>query len=334
MLSDHSKKRDEHGLPIVKRTRRNWIGVNGVGGSMDGRRKTDTWNAEHRHLRYLIKEARNPIEAILFMQRWVMPHLHLHDYPATRSLARAVIHSSNDMSIQEEIDLLNQIAKAATTRREELAGASAVLLEHAVSDISDKLSPRTPIESLYHPPQGLLRVWGAKSHTKYDEQLGFRCSSWTECGPASTLKELEQRGILSASSLKSHCENEPRASGWISLSGETSWTLKYIDKHWPTDGVLDDSMNIALISTAKMERMNLLFDRSDFLLHSAGGRPYGTTNPDGVKFTWPSHYLVYGWIPVQCIVTTFTLAQFREICEGRNIRSGQLCGRNPISKFC
>ena len=112
--------------------------------------------------------------------------------------------------------------------------------------------------------------------------------------------------------------------------------LKYIDEHWPTDGVSADSMSIALISTAKVERMNILFDRSDFLLQRAGGRPYRMTNPDGVKFTWAGHYLVYGWIPVQYIVTNFTLARFRDVCEGRSIRPGQyfLVWSDPVSKFC
>lgn len=333
MLSNHSKNRDEYGLPIVGHsTRREWIGFNDEAGSIEACRETVTWNAEHKQLRYLIEEARDPIQTIIFMQRWLMPHLQIHDYSATRSLARAVIVPSNDKSIQEEVDLLNQIAKAATTRREQLVRASAVLIEHALGDISDKLLPRTPVEILCDPPQGLLRVWGPKSHTKYDKQLGFRCSAWTECGPASTFKKLDL-SIFSVRSLKSHCENESRASDWISLSGEISWTLKYIDKHWPTDSVLADSMSIALISTAKMKRMKLLFDRSDLLLHSVGGSSYKQTNPEGVRFTWAGHYLVYGWIPVQCIVTTFTLAQFRDICEGRNIRPGQLYGHILVSQI-
>ena len=32
---------------------------------------------------------------------------------------------------------------------------------------------------------------------------------------------------------------------------------------------------------------------------------------------------MYDWIPVQCFVKIFTLAQFRDICEDRNIRPGQ-----------
>ena len=78
------------------------------------------------------------------------------------------------------------------------------------------------------------------------------------------------------------------------------------------------------MSTAKMERMNLLLDRSDFLLQGAGGRAYSTTRPDGVKFTSRNYYVVYGWIPVQCIVTYFTLTRFRNICKERKIQPDEL----------
>ncbi len=132
------------------------------------------------------------MEEINFLARWLMSHLQLHSYPATRSLARAIIDSSNDISIREETNVLNQTAKAAAARREELARASVVLLEHAVSNIIEKFSPRTIVGDLHLPPQGLLRLWGPRSHTKYDERLGFRCSSWTACKPASNLEELKQ----------------------------------------------------------------------------------------------------------------------------------------------
>lgn len=318
MLSNHSEVRDEHGLPIVRRFRPRF---KELGDSIEKRRKIDTWIAEHNQLRCFTEKARNPINEILFIERW-MQHLHLHNYPATRSLARVVINSSNDKSIQQEVDHLEKIARAATARREELARASAILLEHAVSDILDKLSPRTLIDNLFCPPQGLLRFWGPESHTKYDEQLGFRCSSWTTCKSTSDFGEMKTQDILSITSLKSHCENQHRTSDWISLSGEASWMLKYIKKHGLNNGSPTDNTRIALISTAKLEKLGLLFDRSDFLLRSAEGRQYGAGNQDGVKFTWASHYLVYGWIPAQCIVTTFTLAKFRSVCEDCNIGPG------------
>ena len=321
VLSHHSKKRDKYGLPIVDNSRR--ICFADKSGSEEDTQRIATWNADHQQLVLLTKKAHKHIEEVIFILTWLMPHLHLHDYPSTRSLSGAVINSSNDKLIREEIDLLNRTAEAASAKKERLAHASAVILEHVVSDVSDRLSPRAVVENIHRPHQGQLRVWGSKSHTKYDKHLGFLSSSWTTCRPAPNLEELKQRSALSVTSLQSHCENQPRPSDWISLSGEASWMLKHINKKWPADSVSTDSMRIALVSTAKMERLNLLFDRSDFLVQSAGGRPYSATSPNGVKFAWHGHYLVYGWIPVQCIVKIFTLAQFRDICEDRNIRPGQ-----------
>lgn len=97
-----------------------------------------------------------------------MPHLHLQGYPTTRHRAGVIIDASNDTSIQEEIDLWSQTAQAASAEKDRLARASAVLLEHAVSDIAARFSPRAVIDDLYRPPQGLLRVGGSDSKTRYD----------------------------------------------------------------------------------------------------------------------------------------------------------------------
>lgn len=320
MLSRHSKKRDEYGLPIVATSSR--IGFTDESSEED-KERIATWNADHKQLVFLTKEARRHIEEVVFILTWLMPHLHLHYYSTAQFLAGATINPSNDRSVQEEINLLIQIAEAANVKKERLARASAVFLEYAVSDISDRLLPRTTAENHCRPPQGFLRVWGSQSYTNYKEQLGFLCSSWTTCRPAPNLEELKQRNILSTEKLQSHCENRPIPSCWISLSGEASWMLKNINTKWPIDSVSTGRMRIALVSTAKMERLNLLYDRSDILVQCAGGRLYSTTNPNGIKFAWHSHYLVYGWIPVQCIVKLFTLAQFRDICKDRNIRPGQ-----------
>jgi hypothetical protein len=164
---------------------------------------------------------------------------------------------------------LRKIARAATATARRACPCFRGPSRACYQRVLDKLSPRTLIDNLSCPPQGLLRFWGSESHTKYDEQLGFRCSSWTMCRPASNLKEMKQRGSLSVTSLKSHCENQPRASDWISLSGEASWMLKYIKKHGPNNDSSADNTRIALISTAKLERLGLLFGRSDFLLPRA-----------------------------------------------------------------
>ena len=217
----HSKKRDEYGLPIVGTSRR--IGFADESSEEDNERIA-TWNTDHKQLVFFAKKARRHIEEVVFILTWLMPpHLHLHYYSTTQSLAGAIINSSNDSSVQEEINLLIQIAEAASAKKERLARALAVFLEYAVSDISDRLLPRMTNENLCRPPQGFLRIWGSQLYTNNKEQLGFLCSSWATCRTASNLKELKQRSILSTENLQSHCENRPIPSYWISLSGEVSW---------------------------------------------------------------------------------------------------------------
>lgn len=82
MLSNHSEVRDEHGLPIVRHFRKR-NGFEGLGDSIEKRQKIDRWDAEHSQLRRFIENARNPIKEIVFIERWIMPHLHLHNYPTT-----------------------------------------------------------------------------------------------------------------------------------------------------------------------------------------------------------------------------------------------------------
>ncbi len=321
MLSHHSRQRDKYGLPFVVKWEH--VGIAGEVESVEGTRRKATRIAEHEKLFRSTETARRYVEKTVFMLNWSMPHLNLTDYPSTRLVAGAIIDSSNDKSLQEEVDLVKEIAEAASANEERLAHASTVFLEYAVSSISDRFSTAVFAEDLYRPPQGYLRVWGPKSHTKYDNRLGFLCSSWRTSRPAPNLEELKQRGTLSVTGLQSHCQKRHRPSDWISLSGDVSWMLKYINKHWPTNDVSTNSMRIALVSTAEMERLNVLFDRSDFLVQSAGGKLYSRANPQGVQFAWPSHYLAYGWIPAQCIVKIFTLRQFRDICEDRDIQPGQ-----------
>ncbi|KAL9104190.1 MAG: hypothetical protein Q9163_000842 [Psora crenata] len=318
LLSHHCEKRDKYGLPIVKTSNR--IGFADESGLEEDTQRIKTWNTKHHQLVSHTERAHAHIQKVVFIVTWLMPHLRSYDYPSTRALSGAVINSSNDKLIGEEIDLLKRTAEAAGAEFERLAHASAVMLEQAVSNIPDKLSPRAIPENLHGPPHGQLRVWGSESHTKYDKHLGFLCSARKTCKPALNFEELKQRGALSVTSLQSHCENQSSPSDWISLSGEASWMLEYINKKWPAGSDSSNSMRIALIGTAKMERLNLLFDRSDILVHTAGGKPYSARYPDGVHYAWHNHYLVYRWIPVQCIVKTFTLAKFRDICKNHNVQ--------------
>lgn len=313
----HSKKRDEYGFPIVATSRQ--IGFTDES-SKEDKERIAMWNADHEQLIFFAKKARGHIEEVIFISTWLMPHLHLNYYSIAQSLAGVIIDSSNDRSVHEEINLLIQIASA---KKERLTRASAVFLEYAVSDISDKLLSRTIDENLCRSPQGFLRVWRSESYTDYNEQFGFFCSSWTTCRPTSNLEKLKQRKILCIEKLQSHCENQFISSYWIFLSEEASWMLKYINWKWSTDNVSIDEMRIILINAIKMKRLNFLYDRSDTLVKCTKNKLYNTLNSNDIKFAWHNHYFVYNWISMQCIVKFFILSQFWDTCKNRNIQSNQ-----------
>ncbi|KAL9039062.1 MAG: hypothetical protein Q9180_002756 [Flavoplaca navasiana] len=334
MLSKHSTRRNSDGIPVM---------VEGPSARRVKRRKfadkeddpekvqevtlhnewVDLWNKEHLDLVAKTRLACALIESIKFLQRWSLPLVHLNAYPLTRHLAEISIESSNDKTVEEELELLVQIIKSASVVMEYLTTASMMSMQHTVSDIMDALGPINDRNIFGGLPQGLLRLHGPQSHTEYDNDLGFLSSSWQTSSPATSFQEMEKRGASTVASLKSHCEHKPQSSEWISSSGEVSWMLKYIDLKWPACSTGANNMRISLISTAKMERLKIPIYRSDFLVQSAGGSRFTLTNPEGVKFAWDIHYLIYGWIPKPCIVRTFSLPEFRDICRARNIQPSQ-----------
>jgi hypothetical protein len=190
-----------------------------------------------------------------------------------------------------------------------------ILLRHVLSGIPETF-PENP--KAFQLPWTLMRCWDDCSHTEYSDSLGFRCSGWRTCRPASSFMELQKNGILTTQKLQSHCEGKATPSQWISLCDNASWMLKYVNKTRKPAGC-----RIAIVSVPKMERLNILLARSDELVRQAGGNTYSGKHRDGVEYAWPEHYLVYGWIPAQCVIETFTIQDFRQLCKERDIKEGQ-----------
>ncbi|KAL8995899.1 MAG: hypothetical protein Q9169_004473 [Polycauliona sp. 2 TL-2023] len=217
-------------------------------------------------------------------------------------------------STEEESQLLKQACSQAVIESESLTSAAGSVLALAVNDLHDHLQPPNNVERLYEMPQGLLRYYGPGSHTKYDDDLGFLCSGWSRSDtPATNFEELQEKGQWSVASLKSHMEKQGRPSDWISSSSRVSWVLERINEGWRS------AEHIALLSTAKMERLQVLVRQSDLLLEEAGGKRFCGMQPNGVHNTSSSHYLAYGWIPKQCVIKVFTLSEFRDVCRAHNI---------------
>ncbi|KAL8894157.1 MAG: hypothetical protein Q9192_004565, partial [Flavoplaca navasiana] len=334
MLSHHARKRDNNGLPILYKSIKeseedNNDDDNKACSSGDCSKDTTGWNRDHMTLDILTKQAAYEIEKVKFIQRWLMPHLHLNVYPGTQLLALQTIDTCSDRSVRKELELLLRIKDCAVQVQSNLATAAMVIFDHAVSDIRDTFKSRGVMESLHCSPQGFLRRYGPESNTEHDGNLGFLSSAWKTCKPATDFEDLQNRGELSVASLQSHCEEYTQPSEWISMASEVSWMLKQISRSWLINSDSAKEMRVALISTAKMERLGVLFDRSDLLVKRAGGELWTRAKP-GVKFAWPIHYLAYGCVPKQCIVKTFTLQEFRDVCSARNIRPDGLQSIDPF----
>lgn len=136
--------------------------------------------------------------------------------------------------------------------------------------------------------------------------------------------EVIQRDPCTLRKLRSHCANSRSScSDWISTINSPAWVLKRINKTWPQEEVSGQDVRVALSNTAKMKQLNIFFERSDFLVREAGGKPHREKIGNGVKFAWYQHYLVYRWIPMCCVVKIFTLPGFRELCKIREVKDGK-----------
>lgn len=144
------------------------------------------------------------------------------------------------------------------------------------------------------------------------------CSDLHNCRPAQDFEDLEKRRSLSEEKLRSHCKQDSRPSEWISMSDDVTWVFKQIAQKWPYGGAF-----VSFVSRAKMERLNVLFDRSYSLVRYAGGETFNKKHPKGVNYAWSAHYLAYGWIPVQCVMKTITSTEFIGLYEKQRVQAGQ-----------
>ncbi|KAL9023107.1 MAG: hypothetical protein Q9180_008387, partial [Flavoplaca navasiana] len=123
MLSYHPRKRDINGLPILYKSI-NESQEDGLDDNNDDNSKacsseddssTDVtgWKGDHIALNILTSQADDEIEKVKFIQRWLMPHLHLDVYPGTRFLALEAIDSCSDRSVRKELELLLRVEDCA-----------------------------------------------------------------------------------------------------------------------------------------------------------------------------------------------------------------------------
>ena len=139
--------------------------------------------------------------------------------------------------------------------------------------------------------------------------------------PRQQMDELIKGGELSEKPLKAHCEGEPKPTPWISMMNDPAWILKNFPNSKASRDA--DEGQIAFINVQKLERMGVLFGRSDLLAEEANIPRYSLSR-DGVKFTSVIHWLAYAWIPSQCIEQVWTFQEFADRCASRGIKEGMI----------
>lgn len=240
-------------------------------------------------------------QAIQFLEKWLLRS----SDPASHILDAALgecITPGNDIPIQDV---------------QAVSCAMEVLLRHKLKGIKSPTRATMRLNP-FDPPLTLIRIWDDNSHTIYTKSLGFRCGNWKKCQPANDFIELKNKELLNLQRISNHCEDKRSLSDWISFSDNALWILSK-----RSDSFLSSQRNcrVAIINVASLDKLRIPWQRSDFLVQQLGGNVY-STKKSGVQYAWPGHYLVYGWVPSQCIIKCFTLEEFQDRCKQRNIVKG------------
>jgi hypothetical protein len=172
----------------------------------------------------------------------------------------------------------------------------------------------------YFEPQMLLRIFEAGvSYTPYSAELGFHSSDSRIFTQARSVQALKDSGVLSDNSLRSHCEGYEKSSPWISLTDNTQWLLEKspLSKKPSTKS---DQRRVAFINVERLNRMGVIFQRTDLLALQAKIPVYSGANRKGVKFTSVDHWLVYDWIPVQCIERIVSFQEYQRLYAAQGMK--------------
>lgn len=315
MLSSHCIRRDHNGLPEVVRKRK--VGFAGVDRTAKQLVRDQDWNASHRTLCSVVESLRSLFDRIEFLEAHVLHKSIRANSPGAPACIKA-IPSINSSLVEDEITRLQERDVLARQRFEEILGITRAAVEYLLQDIPDAL-PDGMLPWELRQPRTLIRIFTESSHTSYNTSLGFCCSKWKKSKSVAGLLDIQKDNELFRQGLRNHCEgNNP--SDWISLIDNIPGAMDFIEK-WKFDR--HPTCHIALVSIAKLKRLNIVCDQSNNLVNMAGSRCYDSTNPTGVQYAWSSHYLVREWIPAECICRVFGREEFLRLCVEHNFQKGR-----------
>ena len=314
-LSDFCRERDQSSLPIFDNEEK-VIVLGEDSPSPEEIQQTVEWNCLNKQLLLATTSVRNNKQAIQFLEKWLLRSLNPLSHISDAALGECVT-SDNDVPIKDIQAMLQERRVCTRNKLLELSRAMDIFLGYKLKGIE---SPTRAIVQLnpFDPPLTLIRIWNDKSHTIHTKSLGFRCGNWKKCQPANNFIEMKNKKLLNLERISDHCEDKRSPSDWISFSDSALWILsKRSDSFLPAQR----NCYVAIINVASLDKLRIPWQRSDLLVQQLGGNVY-STNKSGVQYAWPGHYLVYGWVPSQCIVKLFTLKEFTNLCKQRSIVKG------------
>lgn len=119
-------------------------------------------------------------------------------------------------------------------------------------------------------------------------EFGFLSSGFFQTRLLSGIQSMIERSVISYGMMKIHCEGIPQPSSWISLTYDPVWLLK---KHPLCKGPIEDQdpRRVAFVNVEKMDRLGVIYDRSDRIAAQATIPVYTEKNPSGLKYTNVCH---------------------------------------------
>jgi len=293
-LRAHAHKRDHVGVPIPCKI----IVWRRPSDDESKRSRLASWGDDHKRL--MAAACDRDLTPALEQHRFVAAWFQEDQNDCFTMVAKDI---GSETSVEDEIASINERKRQAACRLRQCNES----MRSRVADISDMIPPQdnTPPSDR---PIILLRMWKEDSHTIYSSLRGFQCSDWKNITLAPSLDELVTHEDQTRQSLETHLDTK-QPSRWISVSDSVKW----IREHGPQWGskYYGSNCQVAVISISKLDCLAILWERSDQLVHSLGMK--------GVKYAWPDHYLVYGWIPAQCIIRTLPFGDFLSMYEEQGI---------------
>jgi hypothetical protein len=241
-----------------------------------------------------------------FLCTWLSPYNTSNEHVSTEK-ARAKANKRSDgedetASMSEKIADLCRATNQLFVAQEKISRLQLELGYLRLSITENSMTQTSEPEPI------LLRVFHNKSFCRYDPALGILCSNFAVCKPVRGIGELKTRAELTEATLRNHCGGDS-ATSFISLTNSIGYLRNYISgqrrSHYSSPR---SSAMVAFVNKAKLDYMEIFCATSRSLAEEVGARYWSKYNPDGVSYASKEHFMVYGWIPPQCIEKVVSLA--------------------------